>query len=67
MEPSKLEFQAWICPYCFDDHSRSSECKESDLKNQIDKLRIKLSISMLSIKKMRLESENTECLLDEIK
>lgn len=36
----KLETQCWICPYCFDDHSPGRDCKVSDLKEELDKLRI---------------------------
>ena len=38
---SEQSFQAgpgWICPFCFDDHSQSKDCKQEDLKKRIIKL-----------------------------
>ena len=36
---SEMETQCWICPYCFDDHGMNDGCKQSDLKDTINKLR----------------------------
>jgi hypothetical protein len=42
-EPS-INIQAWICPFCIDDHSSGRDCKQEDLKKRI----IKLLISKIS-------------------
>jgi hypothetical protein len=34
-----FSYQCWICPYCYDDHKRDGDCKQEDLKGEIDKLR----------------------------
>lgn len=37
-----INFQARICPYCFDDHT-SEFCKTSDVKEEVTSLREKLT------------------------
>jgi hypothetical protein len=36
---SDFEFQARICPICFDDHTEDTECKMTHLKRRIWQLR----------------------------
>jgi hypothetical protein len=54
----EINFQCYICPYCFDDHT-SNICKTSDVKEHTEKLRAQLAEAREVIEKVAKPIEKT--------
>jgi hypothetical protein len=48
-EEGELNYQCWICPFCYDDHRQDRPCKQEDLHEEITKLRTALEEAMKDI------------------
>jgi hypothetical protein len=48
-----LQAQCWICPTCYNDHARDSECLTEDLKWQLDRIKNELTAARATIERQR--------------
>lgn len=54
----EINYQCWICPFCYDDHASDGPCGEDALKKQITKLRNHLNDEYEKHKQRQTDTEN---------